>query len=100
MLRKRRGITVIEFTLYTVVTVCFITIAVNLLKRIYYYTQPEVKVEIQLKECAEKIGFGNKYIVVELPVSDETEKLLKEEHYEVYKELKEEQKAVYKKIDK
>lgn len=96
-MRKRIGF---EFIFLTAVTVCFIAIAVVILKKGYYYEQPEVKVEIQLKECAEKIGSGNKYIVVELPVSDETEKLLKEEHYEVYKELKEEQEVIYKKNDK
>lgn len=68
--------------------------------KIYYHSKPEIQAEIQLKQCAEKIGFENKYVVVELPVFEETEKLLKKEHYEVYKKLKEKQEVIYKKNNK
>ena len=98
-MKRRRGVN--EIGLFFVVsTVVFIVIAGICLNESFHYEKPEVKAEIQLKQCAEKIGSGIKFVVVELPVYDGTEKILKEEHYEVYKELKEEQKVIYKKSDK
>lgn len=99
-MRRRRGMDLISFLLFTAITVGFIVLAVVNLNKAYYYGKPDVKAELQLKQCAEKIGSGSRFIVVELPVLDDTEKLLKEEHYEVYKELKEEQEVIYKKSDK
>lgn len=99
-MKRRRGVSLIDFLFIIIVSVCFIAIAGSHLNKFFYYEQPDVKAEIQLKQCAEKIGSGNRLVVVEMPVLDETKKLLKEEHYEVYKELKEEQKVIYKKSDK
>lgn len=100
LLKKRIGEIAIEVLFYIVIILFWLGLAGYHAYEVYYYGQPDVKAEIQLKECAKKIGFGNKFIVVEPPVSDETAKLLKEEHYEVYKEFKEEQGVVYKKNDK
>lgn len=99
-MRKRRGMSVIDFLFFAVITVSLFWFAGNIIYIEFYNSRPDVRAEIQLRQCAEKVGSGNDFIFVELPVSYETAKLLKEEHYEVYKELKEKQGVIYKKSDK
>lgn len=88
---------VIDFLFFAVITVSLFWFAGNIIYIEYYNSRPDIRAEIQLNQCAEKIGSKNSFIVVELPVYDGTEKILKEEHYEVYKELKGKQEVIYKK---
>lgn len=73
-MRKRKGMGSINFWFFTFITVCLIAAVVSSVNKVYYYGKPDVKAEIQLKQCAEKIGFGSRFIVVELPVLDDTER--------------------------
>ena len=61
---------------------------------------PEFKAERQIEEYTKEISSGSRYITIELPISSDVERLLKEENYEIYMKLKENQKIIYKKRDK
>lgn len=61
---------------------------------------PGFKAERQIEEYTKEISSGSRYITVDLPVSSNVERLLKEENYEIYMKLEENQKIIYKKRDK
>lgn len=60
-------------------------------------SRPEFKAERQIEEYTKEISSGSRYITIELPISSDTERLLKEENYEIYMKLEESQKIIYKK---
>ena len=62
-------------------------------------SMPEFKAERQIEEYTKEISSGSRYITIELPISSNVERLLKEENYEIYMKLEENQKIIYKKHD-
>ena len=54
-MRKRRGMSVIDFLFFAVITVSLFWFAGNIIYIEFYNSRPDVRAEIQLRQCAEKV---------------------------------------------
>lgn len=82
-------------------------LALGTLITLIYTTHDALKIkqskpseEKQINICIDKIASGEKYITIVKPVSNNTKKLLKDEHYEPYLELNDNKKIIYKKSER